>query len=252
MSTINVWELDACAGGNIEEDAILLASVDKEFQLSIAGQTLFNLTTISYLPNSKNLAVYLGGVRQYLEDGAYVETSTTAVTMFSPLQAGEKLLFIVNDYEATVPSAQQSSVVINGVSTTVGSALANLAVRTLAALRLVNGSTGYPKALLFGSTALGDIPARAYYWDGASVAADDGYLVVKATALTTGRWIHKPVVTSDITANFASLAAAINTTDKYAGKQVWNSTTLAPVWAVGAAAADLWVDGTGATAHTPV
>ena len=46
---------------------------------------------------------------------------------------------------------------------------------------------------------------------------------------------------------------AINTTDKFKGKQVWNETTGILVIASGAAATDPWKNaGTGVTAHTPV
>ena len=52
--------------------------------------------------------------------------------------------------------------------------------------------------------------------------------------------------------NFEDIANAINTTGKFAGKQVWSTTDSQPVWAAGAAAGDVWVDGTGATVYTPV
>jgi hypothetical protein len=54
------------------------------------------------------------------------------------------------------------------------------------------------------------------------------------------------------TAALAAVGNAINTTGKYAGKQVFNETTGILVVAAGAAAADVWKNaGTGATAHTP-
>lgn len=55
------------------------------------------------------------------------------------------------------------------------------------------------------------------------------------------------------TAALADVADAINTTDKFKGKQVFNETTSILVIAVGPAAADVWANaGTGVTAHTPV
>jgi hypothetical protein len=53
-------------------------------------------------------------------------------------------------------------------------------------------------------------------------------------------------------AELNALANAVNTTDKVAGKQVWNSTVSKPVWAAGSTAAALWVDGSGTTINTPV
>ena len=63
---------------------------------------------------------------------------------------------------------------------------------------------------------------------------------------------RKNDVLKGVTFNIKKDAADINTTDKYEGKIVFNSTTNIPVWAAGSAAGDLWVDATGATAHTPV
>jgi len=62
--------------------------------------------------------------------------------------------------------------------------------------------------------------------------------------------IHAPVTST--TAALVDAANAINTTtDKVAGYEVWNTTTGAPVWAVGSADADDWHDATGSIAHDP-
>lgn len=58
--------------------------------------------------------------------------------------------------------------------------------------------------------------------------------------------------TTHTTAELAAIGNAINTIGKYAGRFVFNATTSKPVWAVGTTAAAVWVDATGATAHTPV
>jgi len=54
------------------------------------------------------------------------------------------------------------------------------------------------------------------------------------------------------TTELADVSDAINTSNKAIGKMVFNTTTGAPVWAVGTAAASVWNDATGSTAHTPV
>jgi len=57
-----------------------------------------------------------------------------------------------------------------------------------------------------------------------------------------------------VTATAAALideANAINTTGKFAGKQVWDSTNNVPLWAKGAGVNDVWIDGTGTTVITP-
>lgn len=45
---------------------------------------------------------------------------------------------------------------------------------------------------------------------------------------------------------------SVNTFHKYPGKCVFNTVTNRPVWATGPLATDVWVDATGATAHTPI
>lgn len=55
------------------------------------------------------------------------------------------------------------------------------------------------------------------------------------------------------TTELADVTHAINTSDaKVEGYQVFNITTNAPVWSEGNAAADVWNDATGTTAHSPV
>lgn len=54
------------------------------------------------------------------------------------------------------------------------------------------------------------------------------------------------------TAQLASITNAINTKLKMTGARVFNTTTSRPVFAAGATAGSVWVDATGATAHTPV
>ena len=55
------------------------------------------------------------------------------------------------------------------------------------------------------------------------------------------------------TAQLASLTATINTTGKFIGKRVFNTTTNKLVCAVGANANSVWANsGTGVTEHTPV
>lgn len=54
------------------------------------------------------------------------------------------------------------------------------------------------------------------------------------------------------TAQLEDNTNAINTTSKFIGKRVFNTTTGKPVYATGATAVAVWNDATGTTAHTPV
>lgn len=53
-------------------------------------------------------------------------------------------------------------------------------------------------------------------------------------------------------ANFNDITNAINTTGKYAGKMVWSTDDLVPVWAAGATAGAVWVLADGTTKYTPI
>ena len=52
-------------------------------------------------------------------------------------------------------------------------------------------------------------------------------------------------------ADLGAIANAINTTGKFAGKQVWDSTNNVPLWAKGSTAGSVWIDGAGTTIITP-
>jgi len=76
-----------------------------------------------------------------------------------------------------------------------------------------------------------------------------------ATDLTVGGALTPTTfqVPTSTTAALADVANAINTgVGKIEGTMVFNTTTNKPVWAVGNADADVWVDATGSTAHSPV
>lgn len=53
------------------------------------------------------------------------------------------------------------------------------------------------------------------------------------------------------TTNLTNKDSDANQVDKEEGKMVFNETTNRPVWATGSLDTDVWVDATGATAHTP-
>lgn len=52
--------------------------------------------------------------------------------------------------------------------------------------------------------------------------------------------------------DFEDVEADVNVSDKYLGKQVWDTTGGTPLWAAGADADDVWVSAAGATVYTPV
>jgi hypothetical protein len=64
--------------------------------------------------------------------------------------------------------------------------------------------------------------------------------------------VQEELTNVSTTAALAAIGNAINTTDKFKGKQVFNETTGILVIAADATAGGVWKNaGTGATAHTP-
>jgi hypothetical protein len=63
-----------------------------EVQTATAGQTVFTLTEISYVPGANNLMVFVDGINQYLGT-QYVETDSKTVTFTQGLQLGAEVKF---------------------------------------------------------------------------------------------------------------------------------------------------------------
>ena len=68
---------------------------DQEIQTATAGQTVFTLTTMAYLPGTNSLSVFVDGVNQYGPGAsyAYEETNNTTVTFASGLHVGAQVKF---------------------------------------------------------------------------------------------------------------------------------------------------------------
>ena len=78
-----------------------------EVQTATQGQTVFNLTTIQYIPGVNNLAVYINGSKQITPTN-YTETSSTTVTFVSGLNVGD-----VVQFSTATPVAASVSIAAN-------------------------------------------------------------------------------------------------------------------------------------------
>ena len=67
-------------------------TVQEEVITATAGQTVFNLSTINYTPNTNSLSVYIDGVNQYVGD-SYLETDSDTVTFTSGVHVGGEVKF---------------------------------------------------------------------------------------------------------------------------------------------------------------
>lgn len=80
-----------------------------ETYTATGGEGLVSLSTVQYQPGTGNLAVYVDGVRVFAGAG-YTETSATSVTFSPTLTAGQKAVFVVNEYLATIDVSNPVSV----------------------------------------------------------------------------------------------------------------------------------------------
>lgn len=99
----------------------------QEIQTATAGQTVFNLTTMSYQPGTNSLSVFVDGVNQYGPGAqyAYLETDSDTVTFLSGLHVGAEVKFTtsqLNTSGSTNDAFQVSYVppFNNSVATNVG------------------------------------------------------------------------------------------------------------------------------------
>jgi hypothetical protein len=134
VPTGEIWLDDAVVYKFVLKDAssVLIATYDnitginsnfvnylnqQEIQTATAGQTVFTLTTITYLPGTNSLSVFVDGVNQYGPGAqyAYVETNATTVTFESGLHVGALVKFTnTQQQSAGVVDASQISYLAAG------------------------------------------------------------------------------------------------------------------------------------------
>ena len=85
----------------------------QEIQTATAGQTVFNLTTMTYQPGTNSLSVFVDGVNQYGPGSsyAYLETDSDTVTFVTGLHVGAEVKFTTSNLNssASVNDAEQVS-----------------------------------------------------------------------------------------------------------------------------------------------
>jgi hypothetical protein len=103
----------------------------QEIQTATAGQTVFNLTTVTYQPATNSLSVFVDGVNQYGPGAqyAYVETDNDTVTFVNGLHVGALVKFTTSQLNSSGLQANAFQVsytppFTGSVATSVGNKLA--------------------------------------------------------------------------------------------------------------------------------
>jgi hypothetical protein len=96
---------------------VLNSIVEEQIFTATAGQTVFNLTTMTYEPATYMLQVYVNGLNKIVNVD-YLETNATTVTFLSGLSAGQKVKFTTanGSVSTTVNASNITLVGANGVT----------------------------------------------------------------------------------------------------------------------------------------
>jgi hypothetical protein len=68
----------------------------REVFTATSGQTVFNLTSLTYVPYSNNLSVFINGIKQRVTS-AYAETDNNTITFTEAVPVTAVVEFIIND-----------------------------------------------------------------------------------------------------------------------------------------------------------
>lgn len=143
-------------GGGSSTNGIITVKSPREMQTAAAGQTVFNLTNISYVPGTKGLFVIVDGeTLPSLQD--YAETNPLIVTFSTPFVGGEQIEFVAPNYLAT----SSGQVAINHSttnSTDVGTFLVQRSVE------YAGGTPGFVNAAIRADTYVDNAGATAFEW----------------------------------------------------------------------------------------
>jgi hypothetical protein len=85
----------------------------EEFQTATAGQTVYNLTTMTYAAGANNLMVFVDGVNQYV-GASYLETDNNTVTFTQGLHVGALVKFSTVQTLSTVDTSSEDILFTQG------------------------------------------------------------------------------------------------------------------------------------------
>jgi hypothetical protein len=109
---INVGDLSVGSlrinGQPVSPGTVNYTGMVKQTIIATSGQTVFNLTTVSYAPLTNNLSVYIDGV--YQNPSRYTETNSTRVTLTEGVHVGAVVDFVVLSLTALPGTVDAASV----------------------------------------------------------------------------------------------------------------------------------------------
>jgi hypothetical protein len=178
-------------------------SAQQEIQTATAGQTVFNLTTMQYLPGTNNLSVFVDGVNQYGPGAqyAFVETDQDTVTFVSGLHVGALVKFTtatpVASNVANAENVIYNPPFVGGVAVTVENKLAQfISVKDFGAVGdgVANDTVAFTSAWAAADPQAVFVPAGTYLVTGSLTG---NFFSVGGVTITGG----SVIISTDIDAN---------------------------------------------------
>jgi hypothetical protein len=198
----------------------------ERFDVTVEGQTIFNLTQFNYTINTNTLFVYINGVLQFAVLD-YTEIDSDTFTLNVGLNIGDAvtaLAFGINgtananlnayallaDLANKIDQTKGSALIGSTINSTVAGYINSQEVPSIAALRLLD-KTKIDRSTIRGYYALGDGGEGTFKYDATDTTTSDngGNVIVGADG---GRW-KKPVISAVPSTQFgigASKTASYN------------------------------------------
>jgi hypothetical protein len=197
----------------------------QEIQTATAGQTVFNLTTVTYQPATNSLTVFVDGVNQYGPGAqyAYFETDNDTVTFVNGLHVGAEVKFTTSQLNSNASQSDAFQVsytppFTNSVGTNVGDKLAQtVSVMDFGAVG--DGVTDDTTAIQAAHNAAREVlyPAGTYNIS-ASIVLPSGAIVIGQGSGSGGATVANSTIINMTTSAFAyvmdaPLTMSVNTVE---------------------------------------
>ena len=216
----------------------------QEIQTATAGQTVFNLTTMQYLPGTGNLSVFVDGVNQYGPSAQYAfeETDSNTVTFASGLHVGALVKFtstqIQNSGVADASQITYTYPAANAVTESVEARLAQyVSVKDFGAVG--DGVTDDTTAITNAIVAANNIGGGVVTFPAGNYICKNVPLLSNVTIEASGATITKKSDALDTEPIFNANGSVSSTVTTLTANALLNATSIAVTSTSGFAAGDL-------------